>query len=217
LDFTSETLTKDPTSDAIGAGDDFIGVEVFVFVVNGVGEAEGSRSLEATELGDGFIGVGTLAFVDVGIGEVALSTDADIEEVANEGLGVRLAEVEIGGPFVLLGSSVCLVGARRFGPRARPLVLCSSGADDEGGESLAVDTEVSLVPLLFAVVGGPRASIPANAGLKRPASLLDTSAGFVMPGSARGCGLASSTSSLDFLDSEADDNLEEIVSADGFR
>lgn len=67
-------------------------------------------------------------------------------------------------------------GVLLFGPRARPLVMCvNSGAGPdgcswaglEGEDSPALDVDFS-----EAIGGGPRANIPANAGLKRSASLL---------------------------------------------
>lgn len=86
----------------------------------------------------------------------------------------------------MLESSVCLVGARLFGPFARPLVLCSSGSVEVGGVSPATtfDAGPPLVP------GGPRDRTPNNAGLNRSASLLEAPA-FAMPGSANGEGFDS--------------------------
>jgi hypothetical protein len=77
-------------------------------------------------------------------------------------------------------ATVCLVaaGALRLGPRARPLVICcSSGAGPVFASSWAARAGDSVpsaldVDLLVVSGGGPRASIPASAGLKRSASLL---------------------------------------------
>jgi hypothetical protein len=86
-------------------------------------------------------------------------------------------------------------GARRFGPRARPLVMCcSSGAGPvfSSCAGLVGDTSTSAldVDLFIARGGGPRASIPASAGLKRPASLPDMAGSFVVEESAGCTGLS---------------------------
>ena len=72
---------------------------------------------------------------------------------------------------------VVLVGAFLLGPRARPLVICvSCGPGVDGSVTVALagplDSDSSgALPPLVAMGGGPRASIPARAGLNRPASL----------------------------------------------
>jgi hypothetical protein len=80
------------------------------------------------------------------------------------------------GTFSASGSDFLAAGFFLFGPRARPLVMCvnsgagpdgSSWAGLEGEDSPTLDVDFSL-----AIGGGPRASIPASAGLKRSASLL---------------------------------------------
>lgn len=73
------------------------------------------------------------------------------------------------------GADLAAAGVLLFGPRARPLVMCvnsgpgpvgfsSAGLDDVDSPALDVDFSV-------ANGGGPRASMPASAGLKRSASL----------------------------------------------
>lgn len=86
-------------------------------------------------------------------------------------------------------------GALRFGPRARPLVMCcSSGAGPvfSSCADLVGDTSTSAldVDLFIARGGGPRASIPARAGLNRPASLPDIAGSFVVEAGAGCAGLS---------------------------
>jgi hypothetical protein len=102
---------------------------------------------------------------------------------------------------VVSGSvAVCFAaGALLLGPRARPLVICcSSGAGPVFRSScpaLADDSIPSALDVdLFVVsAGGPRASMLANAGLKRSASLL-ARAGSLDVNNGAGCtGLSSMT------------------------
>jgi hypothetical protein len=98
--------------------------------------------------------------------------------------------------------AVCLAaGALRFGPRARPLVMCcSSGAGPvlvsawtpRAGDSVPSALDVDL---LVVRGGGPRASIPASAGLKRSASLLAL-AGSLDANEGAGCTGLSSVAGL---------------------
>jgi hypothetical protein len=97
--------------------------------------------------------------------------------VFTKGTVARLGVPFSGGDFS--GSVLALAaGALLFGPRARPLVMCwSSGAGPVLISCDAAFTGDSVpsaldVDLLVVSGGGPRASIPASAGLKRSASLL---------------------------------------------
>ena len=76
-----------------------------------------------------------------------------------------------------IATEVCF-GALLFGPRARTLVMCCSsgaGPDLSSCADWVGDMSASAlgVDVLFAMGGGPRASIPANPGSNRPASLPD--------------------------------------------
>lgn len=80
---------------------------------------------------------------------------------------------------VLSGAAAVCLGALLFGPRARPLVMCcnSGGGPDFSscaGRVGVVSASALDVDPLVAMGGGPRASIPAKPGSKRPASLPDT-------------------------------------------
>ena len=73
-------------------------------------------------------------------------------------------------------ATACLApGFLRFGPRTRPLVMCcSSGAGFELSSCASLEENVAPSPFeeaLLVAGSGPRASIPASAGLKRSASL----------------------------------------------
>lgn len=111
--------------------------------------------------------------------------------VFTKGIVARLGVTFSGGVFS--DSVVALVaGALLFGPRARPLVMCcSSGAGPvfvSCDESFTGDSVPSALDVDLLVVngGGPRASIPASAGLKRSASLL-AFAGSLDVNSGAGC------------------------------
>lgn len=97
--------------------------------------------------------------------------------------GTTVAEVTFSGKFPDSLEACLTAGALLLGPRARPFVMCCNsgpGAEFSSCAGLVGDTSASAldIDLLVAKGGGPRASIPAKAGLKRPASLLDTADSF---------------------------------------
>jgi hypothetical protein len=100
---------------------------------------------------------------------------------------------------VFSGSATALAtGALLFGPRARPLVMCwSSGAGPVFSSCVAlVGNSVPSaldVDLLVVNAGGPRASMPTKAGLKRLASLPDRAGSFFANKGAGCTGLSSNT------------------------
>lgn len=104
------------------------------------------------------------------------------------------------GIFSGSGSDFLVAGFFLFGPRARPLVMCvNSGPGPEGSSWTGLEGDDSPAPdvdFSDATGGGPRASIPANAGLKRSANLLDFPLSFFANNGAGDAGLSSFRSRL---------------------
>lgn len=158
------------------------------------GTLENEPTVEESDRGEDFCGVETFAFEKGGT--------VDVESAAFNGGDDFSTIGEVG--LVVLGSSVgFVVGARRLGPRARPLVLWSSGPVLDGAASSVVASEFPPPAALFPEAGGPRAKMPANAGLKRSASLPDNPA-LAIPGRPTGLGFGGSLVSLTFLGETGD-------------
>lgn len=141
------------------------------------------------EIRGDFAGVAGLPAMDCLIGVFVTGSSSDVPLVLE---GTELGRTCSGftNGTVVMGITFCVVvfsgsvaaclaaGALLLGPRALPLVICcSSGAGPvlaSPWTALAGDSVPSAldVDLLVASGGGPRASIPASAGLKRSANLL---------------------------------------------
>jgi len=159
--------------------------------------------------------VGDLALGKSGAGETEGSIAFVVKTVSGSGEFTKELGLAAEGS-VVIASSACFVGARRLGPRARPLVLCSRGSDDEGGVSRLGAVAGPLAPPLFCTGDGPRANIPANAGLKRSASLPEMP-GFAMPASGKGLVGCSSFPPRNLLGGELAADLDAATSGDNFR